>query len=349
MTTETRRQPQRTSRTPALGAGLVLLLVVLLATCGLSLVIGSRTISISDVLDALGTSDPTNFDNVVVRTGRVPRTLIGLAVGAALGLAGTVMQGVTRNPLAEPGLLGINAGAAFAVVVGLVGFGLTSASQYIWFAFAGAAVAAVVVFLIGSRGPRGASPTSLVLAGAALTALLLGITSLLLRNVNSYDEYRRWTVGSLAGRGVDVLAQVAPYLIAGIVLALLLGPVLNVMTLGPDVARALGQNVGRAQILNGLTVVLLCGGATAVAGPIVFLGLAVPHIARIVTGPDFRWILPYSALIAPIVLLLADIIGRVVAAPGELQVGVVTALLGAPLFIVLVRYRKTSELWPARR
>lgn len=337
---------RRPSRAPAgLAAGLVLAVVLLLGMCLVSLVVGSSHIPFGVIWHALWHDDPGNFDVVSVRTGRVPRTALGLLVGAALGLAGTVMQGISRNALADPGLLGVNAGAAVAVVVGISLLGMTSLSSYVWLAFVGAALAAVAVYGVSAAGPRGVTPTSLVLAGAALTALLTGLTSMmLLRNVNAFDEYRRWTVGSFSGRGADVVLPVLPFIAVGAVLALSLGRVLNVMSLGPEIARSLGQRTGRAQVVAGIVVVVLCGGATAAAGPIVFVGLAVPHIARQITGPDYRWILPYSMLIAPILMLGADVLGRVIAYPGELQVGVVTALVGAPVFIALVRYRSAAQL-----
>lgn len=332
-------------RTPRRLFGLLVLAVLLSAAAMGSLAIGSRGVAATTILDALRGIDRSSYDAVVVLTGRLPRTLIGLVVGAALGLAGTVMQGVTRNPLADPGLLGVHAGAALALVGGIVLLGASSPAEYVWLAFGGAAVASVAVFLIGSRGPRGASPTSLALAGSAVTALLIGATSvLLLRSESAFDDYRRWTVGSFAGRDPAAIGSVLPYLIVGAGLALFSGRALNVMTLGEDVARALGQHVGRTQLAAGVTIVLLCGSATAIAGPIAFVGLAVPHAARLLTGPDFRWILPYAMLLAPLLLLAADIIGRLVAQPGELPVGVVTALLGAPLFIALVRRRRTAEL-----
>ena len=328
-----------------LGSGLAVLVVLLVGSCLLSLFVGSRSIGWGSILDAIRGVRLTDYDVIQIRSGRIPRTLIGLAVGAALGLAGTLMQGVTRNPLADPGLLGVNAGAAFALVVGIVVFGVTSPEQYVWFAFVGAALASVGVYLIASAGPRGAAPTALVLAGAAVSALLVGLTALmLLGSITAFDDFRRWTVGSLAGRNATVLIQVLPYLALGAVLALTLGRGLNVLTLGEDVARSLGQHVGRTQLIAGLSVVLLCGGATALAGPIAFVGLAVPHAARLITGPDFRWILPYAMLLAPMLVLLADVIGRIVASPGELQVGVVTALIGAPVFIALARRRGTSGL-----
>ena len=255
------------------------------------------------------------------------------------------MQGLTRNPLADPGILGVNAGAALFVVIGIYWFGLTSLLGYVWFAFAGAAIASVIVYALGSLGREGATPVKLALAGAALTALLGSITTaILLIDVDTLDQFRFWAVGSLAGRTATVAANVAPFIAVGLVLAMACGPVLNTLALGDDVARGLGQRVGLTRLLGAVSIVLLCGAATAAAGPIVFVGLAIPHVARAITGPDYRWIMPYSMVLAPILLLGADIIGRVVARPGEVQVGIVTAIIGAPVFIGLVRSRKLAEL-----
>ncbi len=214
-----------------------------------------------------------------------------------------------------------------------------------WFAFAGAALVSAVVYGIGSMGREGATPVKLALAGAAVAAALGSVTTaILLTDVQAFDQFRFWSVGSLAGRGYDTIAAVAPFILIGTVLALCTGRVLNALALGDDVARGLGQKVWLARLLSAAAVVLLCGAATAAAGPIGFIGLTVPHVARLVTGPDYRWILPYSMLLAPILLLGSDIIGRVIARPGEVQVGIVTAMIGAPFFIALVRRRKLAEL-----
>jgi iron complex transport system permease protein len=275
----------------------------------------------------------------------VSRTLLGLTVGAALGLAGAVMQGVTRNPLADPGLLGVNAGAALAIVSGLYFFGITSSSSYVWFAFVGAAVAGVVVYALGAMGRGGATPVKLAIAGAAVSALMASLTSaMLLLDSATLDQYRFWAVGSIAGRELDVLWGVLPFILLGIAIALLLGRELNGLALGEDVARSLGQRVGLVRLGAAASVVLLCGGATAAAGPIWFVGLTVPHVARALTGPDHRWLLPYSMLIGAVLLTLADVIGRVLVRPGELEVGIVTAFLGAPVFIAFVRRRRIAEL-----
>jgi iron complex transport system permease protein len=275
----------------------------------------------------------------------VPRTVIGLGVGAALGLAGAVMQGVTRNPLADPGILGIEAGASLAVVVAIHSFGVGSLTGYIWFAFAGAAVASVVVYVLGSMGRGGATPVKLALAGAAMAAMLGSLTSaILLLDMATLDQYRFWVVGSLAGRDGTIVAQVLPFLLLGAVVALGSARSLNTLALGDDMARSLGQRVQVARAVCAVAVVVLTGAAVAAAGPIGFIGLTIPHVARAICGPDYRWVLPWSLVLGPSLLLTADIIGRIVARPGELQVGIVTAVIGAPFFIALVRRRKLAGL-----
>jgi iron complex transport system permease protein len=266
-------------------------------------------------------------------------------VGAALGLAGAVLQGATRNPLADPAILGINAGASLFVVLGVALLGITQLSIYVWLAFAGAALSMLVVYSVASLGREGATPIKLALAGAAMTAALQSVISaILLTSPRTLDEVRFWQVGSLAGRGVDVAIQVAPFLAAGMLLALFSARLLDGLSMGEDVARALGQNVQRSRAIAALAAVILAGGATAAAGPIAFVGLTVPHLARAITGPNYRWILPYSMLLAPVLLLGADVLGRILAPPGEVQVGIVTAFLGAPFFIALVRRRKLASL-----
>ncbi len=324
--------------------GLIVAVAVLAAVVVCSIALGSKAISLGTVWQALVDNDGSN-DHLIVRSLRVPRTLLGLGVGAALGLAGAVMQGVTRNPLADPGILGVDAGAALAVAVAIYRFDVTSLSGYVWFAFAGAAAASMVVYLLGSLGRGGATPVKLALAGAALSALLTSLTSaVLLLDVETLDQFRFWVVGSLAGRDGEIVAQAAPFLVLGSVLALLTARSLNTMALGDDVARSLGQRVHLARGVSALSVVVLCGAATAAAGPIAFVGLTVPHIARAICGPDYRWILPWSLVLAPTLLLSADVIGRVIARPGEVQVGILTAFLGAPFFIALVRRRKLADL-----
>lgn len=325
--------------------GLGVLVVVLVAATGLSLVVGSGRVPLADVAAGLFHPDRADRAQLIVREVRIPRTVAGLLAGAALGLAGAVMQGVARNPLADPGLLGVNAGASVFVVFAISVLALTEPQQYIWFGFLGACLAAVLVYGIGSLGRDGATPVKLALSGAAVAAALSSLTSaMLFSDRQTFDQFRFWQVGSLSGRESDVLWQVLPFIAAGVVGALALGPGLNTLALGDDTARGLGQRIALARLGAAACVVLLCGAATVVAGPIAFVGLAVPHAVRLITGPDYRWILPYSALLAPAALLLADVAGRIVARPGEVQVGVMTAALGAVPFVLLVRRGKAVEL-----
>jgi len=246
------------------------------------------------------------------------------------------MQGLTRNPLADPGLLGVNSGASLAVVVAIAVFGVTTPSGYVWFAFAGAALAAVLVYIVAS-GRTGPSPLSLTLAGAATTAVLTSlITLVLLRDLDTLSQYRFWSVGSLVGRDLGTAATLAPFLAVGAVTALLLGRSLNSLALGDDLARGLGQRVGIVRITAGIAIILLCGSATSLAGPLVFVGLVVPHIARRFVGSDYRWILVYSIPLGAVLLVLADTVGRLIAPPSELEAGIVVAILGAPVLIALV-------------
>lgn len=327
------------------GLGLVFSLACLAVVTLLSLRYGAKPMTTSAVVDAVFAFDPTLDDHLIFRELRLPRTVLGLLVGVALGVSGAVMQGVARNPLADPGILGVSAGAALAVVVAISLLGISSLIGYVWWAFAGAAVASVFVYAVGSRGRDGASPVKLALAGAAIAAFLGSVTSaILVIDISTLDQFRFWAVGSIAGRDWEIVTQMAPFIALGVVMSLASGRLLNALALGDDVARSLGQRVGWARAFAAVCVVLLVGSATAAAGPIGFVGLTVPHVARVITGPDYRWVLPYSAVLAPILLLGADIIGRLVVRPGELQVGIVTALIGAPFFIALVRRRKLAEL-----
>jgi iron complex transport system permease protein len=327
------------------GAGLVaatgVLVLVLLASIGF----GAKPIPLGTVWDAIWHFDGTDDDHIVIRTLRVPRTVLGVLAGGALGVAGALMQGVTRNPLADPGILGIDAGASLAVVLAIHSFHIGSLTGYVWFAFVGAGLAGLVVYALGSTGRGGASPVKLALAGAAMAYLLTSFTStVLLLDVATLDQFRFWIVGSLAGRDSRVAEQVLPFLAVGFVLAIGSARQLDLLALGDDVARSLGQQVQLARASSFVAMIVLCGGATAACGPIAFVGLTIPHVARAICGPDHRWIIPWSLVLAPILLLAADVVGRVVARPGELQVGIVTAILGAPFFIVLVRRRKLADI-----
>lgn len=323
-------------------AGLLATLAVLAVITVLGIAVGAKQIPLDQVWHGVFHYSGTDTD-VVVHDVRIPRTLLGLIVGAALGLAGTVMQALTRNPLADPGVLGINAGASAAVVSAISFLGVTSLTGYVWFAFLGAAVVSVAVYVLG--GTRNATPVRLALAGTALTAVLTGyINAVNLMDTAALDKMRFWTVGSVASATMPTVLAIAPFLVVGGVIALLLARPLNAVALGDDQARALGAKLTRTRVLAMAAVTLLCGGATAACGPIVYVGLMVPHAVRALTGPDLRWILPYSAVLSPVLLLGADILGRIVARPGELQVGIVTAVIGGPVFIYLVRRRRMAQL-----
>jgi iron complex transport system permease protein len=335
----------RARRATALSTGLVLIAVALAGAAVLSLVVGASGVPFGTILHALAHPGGTSTDELIVTQVRLPRTMLGLLAGAALGLAGTVAQGVTRNPLADPGILGINAGAALFVVIGIFALGVTDFEAYVWLGFAGAGFAAVLVYAVAAIGRGGATPVKLALAGAACTAIFSSFTTAVqLLDINAFDSFRFWQVGSLAGRGMDIAVDGLPFLAVGMLLAFGSARALNALALGDDVATSFGQNVAVARAVALLALVLLCGTATAMAGPIVFVALVVPHVARLFTGPDHRWLLPYSMLLAPLLLLLADVVGRVIAKPGEVQVGIVTAVIGAPVFITLVRRRRLAEL-----
>ena len=320
------------------------MLAVLVLILVSSLLFGSKTIALSSVLNAfLHYRGSTN--DIIVRSLHVPRTLLGLTIGMSLGLAGAVMQGVTRNPLADPGILGVNAGASLAIVLAVFSLKIVSPAGYVWFAFAGAAVASALVYGLASRSRQGATPVTLALAGAATSAFLLGLSNaILLTDSAVFSTYRFWAVGSLSGRTVQVLLDLLPFLVVGSVLAIVLGPALNVLSLGDDAARSLGQRVGRTRALAAVSVLLLVGAAVSAVGPIAFVGLMVPHMARSIVGRDYRWVMPYSAVLGAILLVGSDVIGRLIARPAEVDVAVVTAILGTPFFIVLVRRSRISEL-----
>lgn len=324
--------------------GLAAALVALAIVVALSISVGARAIPLDRVWDLVFHPDGSD-EAAIVHDLRIPRTLLGLLVGAALGVAGALMQALTRNPLADPGLLGVNAGASAAIVIGMAFLGPLGLTSSIWFAFLGAALASIVVYGLGSAGRGGASPVRLALAGTALTfALLAFVRGMLLLDPKTFDQFRSWTVGSLAGHDMGTVGQIAPFIGVGLLVAVGLARPLNALALGDDAGRALGASIGRTRVLCAVAVTLLCGGATATIGPITFIGLTVPHVARAIAGPDQRWVLPYSAVLAPVLLLSADVLGRVLERPGELQVGIVTAFLGAPVFIALVRRRRIAQL-----
>ncbi|WP_431037567.1 FecCD family ABC transporter permease [Streptomyces sp. P6-2-1] len=334
-------------RTTALAALLVALLVVLSL---LSVALGARSIPLDDVVRTLFGQPPDRLTDNVIWSVRMPRTLLGLATGAALGMAGALMQALTRNPLADPGILGVSAGASFAIVVSVAVLGVGSLYGYVWFAFFGALVASVVVFLLGRLGRSGATPVKLALAGVAVTSLLSSLTSaVVLTDEDALDRYRFWSAGTLADRDAGDLTRILPFLAVGALLALACAPALNSLALGDDVAASLGRRLGLVRLQGVVAIVLLTGASVAVIGPVVFLGLVVPHLARVLAqwagiGPDHRWLLPLSAALAPVLLLSADLVGRMVDRPSEIQAGVLVAFIGGPFFIALVRRRKLAEV-----
>ncbi|WP_329534793.1 iron chelate uptake ABC transporter family permease subunit [Streptomyces sp. NBC_01450] len=329
------------SRQPIRAVGLLASLALLVLVALASIAIGAKALPLDQVWHGLFHGTGTYSDVVV--DDRISRTVLGLLVGAALGLSGAVLQALTRNPLADPGLLGINAGASAAVVTAITYFGVTSLSGYVWFAFFGAAAVGALVWFLG--GSRGATPVRLALAGTAISAALYGyLQAVMIMDDAALGKMRFWTVGSLASATDSTIKQVLPFLVVGTVVALALARPLNAMAMGDDTARALGANLNRTRALSMAAATVLCGAATAACGPIVFVGLMVPHVVRSFTGPDLRWILPYATVLSPVLLLGADVVGRMVVRPAELQVGIVTAILGGPVFIYLVRRRRTAQL-----
>jgi iron complex transport system permease protein len=324
--------------------GLLALLGLAVLAVLASIAIGAKPIGLDGVWHGL--TSPTGTENdIIIRSLRIPRTELAVLAGVALGVAGALIQGHTRNPLADPGLLGVTSGAAFAVVVGIFAFGMTSLYSYVWLAFLGAVATTALVFLLGAAGRGGPTPLTLALAGAAVSALMVGlISAMAVIDQQSLEAFRFWRVGAVAGRDPVIIGQVLPFLAVGLVLALANAPGLNALSLGEDVARSIGQHVLRTRILGIVAITLLTGGAVAACGPIGFVGLVVPHVARFITGPDHRWLLPYSGLIGAVLLLVADIIGRVIAWPSELQVGIVLALIGAPVFVGIVRRKRMVRL-----
>lgn len=343
-TTDTRSSAGISHGAAARTLGLVLAVVVLAVVCVLSIMIGAKAISVPDVLSALVGNDGSE-NHLIIWELRIPRTAVGLVAGAALGVCGALIQAYTRNPLADPGILGVNAGAGLAITVAIAFFGLTSAAGYVWFAFAGAAVATMLVYVIGASGRGQATPEKLTLAGVALAAVAGGISQILqLRDQQLFANTLAWSIGSIGGRSLALLGTIAPFIVVGLVLALVLARQLNALALGDELGRSLGASIGPTRILTIVAVTLLAGGATALAGPIAFVGLMVPHAVRWFTGPDQRWIIPYSMVGASILLLVSDIVGRVILPSGELRVGLVTAFIGAPVLIVLARRRTASGL-----
>ncbi|USI92525.1 FecCD family ABC transporter permease [Rhodococcus pyridinivorans] len=322
---------------------LLVLLGVLVLLVIASITIGSRNVDWADIVAALGGATDNIGQGAIAK--RIPRTVLAMLVGAALGLAGAVMQGVTRNPLADPGILGVSMGASLAVVIGMAWFGLWTQTSMIWVAIIGAAAAAVFVYTIGSLGRGGATPLKLALAGAATSAALASfVTAVILPRGDIAGSVRSWQIGGVGGANFDAISQALPFFVVGFAICLLSARSLNSLALGDDMAAGLGERVALARGIASLGAVLLCGAATAIAGPIAFVGLVVPHLCRLLIGIDNRWLLPFSALVGAGLLTAADVVGRIVARPAEIDVGIITALIGAPFFVYIVRRQKLREL-----
>ncbi|MBB2947391.1 iron complex transport system permease protein [Actinoplanes lutulentus] len=324
-------------------AWLLVVVAVLVAVMLASVAFGSRIVGFDDITAAFGGANDTLDQAAVVK--RIPRTILAVLVGAALGLSGAVMQGVTRNPLADPGILGVNMGAMLAIAVAMTTIGLSTATQYIWVAIAGAAVATVFVYGVGSLGRGGATPLKIALAGAATSAALASlVVAVVLPRGDVAENFQSWQVGGVGGASWESIGNVLPFLIAGLVICLLCARPLNSLALGDDLAAGLGERVALIRATAALGAVVLCGAATAIAGPIAFVGLIVPHMCRLLVGLDHRWLLPFATLTGAVLLTFADVIGRVVNRPDEIEAGIITALIGAPFFISIVRRQKVREL-----
>lgn len=302
-----------------------------------SIVLGLTKITSQMVWDSIYHFDGSN-EHIIIKDTRIPRAFIATAVGASLAVAGTIMQGLTNNPLASPSIFGVNAGASFFIVVAVTYFGLTSLGAFTWIAFLGAAFAAIIVYVIGAMGREGLTPIKLTLAGAAIAALFSSLTQgILSLNEQALDQVIFWLAGSIQGRELDMLLSVLPYLVLGWILSIFISAQMNVLAMGDDVATGLGQKTILVKIVGAIIVVFLAGGSVAVAGPIGFLGIIIPHVARWLVGIDYRWVIPYSGMLGAILLLLADIAARYIIMPAEVPVGVMTAFIGAPFFIYIAR------------
>ena len=323
---------------------LVIAIILLIVSIISSLMLGARVVSYQELMDGLFYTNQDSYGANVVRK-RISRTVFSLCCGVALGIAGVLMQAVTRNPLADPSILGVNTGATLFVVIGITLFNITTAGEYIWLALIGASITAVFVFGIGSMGRGGATPIKLLLAGAATSAALSSlVTAIIIPSAYAQDQFRFWQVGSVGSGNWDSIKIFLPFLIVGLLIAFISAPALNALALGDDVATSLGVRPGILRAFAIIAGVVLCGAATALAGPIGFIGLLATHAMRFVIGPDLRFLIPMSALAGAIILTFSDVVGRLIASPGELEVGILTAFIGAPILIILAKKSKVRSL-----
>ena len=319
--------------------------IILLGICAMaSLAWGSKNIEISQAIDALLNSDNMSFAALVVRE-RIPRTIFSIMAGASLGISGALMQSITRNPIADPSILGVNTGASLFVVIGMAFFNINSANQYIWIALAGAGLTSIFVYGIASIGNGGMTPIKLALAGSATSAVLSSLVSaIILPRSEVMDAFRFWQVGSVSGATFESINLILPFIIVGLIISLISTPALNVLALGDEVATGLGVNIGIVRIICAIAGVILSGATTAIAGPIGFVGLMIPHSIRLIFGSNLRGIVPMSAIGGAMLLTISDVLGRVIGSPGELQVGIITAFLGAPILIIIARKAKVRDI-----
>jgi iron complex transport system permease protein len=318
--------------------GLAAAIAILACLMAASVMLGIKFYSWDRIMAAYNAFDSKNNEHLVIMTTRVPRALIAALVGGSLAVAGALMQAITRNPLASPSIFGVNAGAAFALVLAVSLFDITSVSHFTWISFLGAAVSAILVYILGSVGRDGLTPIKITLAGSALTAFFASLTQgVLLSNGKAFSVVLVWLVGSVADRTMAMLLAVLPYMVAALILALIISPHINILAMGDDVAKGLGQRTVMIKALASVAIIILAGGSVAVAGPVVFIGIIVPHIARFLVGSDHRVLLPYCAVLGAILLVGADIGARFIAMPKEVPVGVTTALLGVPFFVYIAR------------
>lgn len=326
--------PRTSSKILGLALGLFLFIVSFLS----SLAFGQTPMSIGTVWEAFFNFDKNSTEHIIIMSSRLSRAVVATAIGASLAIAGALMQALTRNPLASPSIFGINAGAVFFIVLAITFFSVSSLTSYMWIAFLGAGVAAVMVYFLGSLGRDGLSPIKIVLAGSAITALFISLTQgLLVISEQNLEGVLFWLAGSVAGREMEMLQPILPFMIGGWITALFLGYPINILTSGEDVAKGLGQRTILVKTLMALVIIFLAGGSVAVGGSIGFLGLIVPHIVRGLVGSDYRWIIPYCALFGASLLLIADVTARFIIMPQEVPIGVMTALIGTPFFIYIAR------------
>ncbi|QLY78944.1 FecCD family ABC transporter permease [Clostridium intestinale] len=325
--------------------GIYLGSILFLGLCVLaSLAWGSKNVGFSEAINALLNSTDLSFSALVVRE-RIPRTIFGIMAGASLGISGALMQSITRNPIADPSILGVNTGASLFVVIGIAYFNISSANQYIWLALAGAGITAVLVYFIGSIGNGGTTPIKLALAGAATSAVLTSLVSaIILPRSDAMDKFRFWQVGSIGGANWDSIRLILPFVIFGLIISVAATPALNVLALGDDVATGLGVNIGVIRVICAVAGVILSGATTAIAGPIAFIGLMIPHTIRLIFGSNLNGIVPLSAIGGAALLIISDVIGRVIGSPGEVQVGIITAFIGAPILIMIARKAKVRAI-----